>query len=133
MAQYPPSYPPPQAPYPPPQGYYPPPPGYPQQAYGQKSNILAIFSLILGIIGIIGTCCAGFFACPLPLAAVITGHLAMSQINRNNEGGRGMAIAGLVMGYASIGLGLILLIISLVFNVAALGSGDVFSEIIRSL
>jgi hypothetical protein len=40
------------------------------------------------------------------LAGVITGHIALSQIKKSNEGGRPMAIAGLIVGYAFIGLGI---------------------------
>lgn len=38
------------------------------------------------------------------LAAVITGHMAMSRIDSSGgmEGGRGLAIAGLIIGYISI-------------------------------
>jgi hypothetical protein len=40
------------------------------------------------------------------LLAVIFGHVALSQIKRANgwQRGRGMAIAGLVLGYVAIGL-----------------------------
>jgi cytosine/uracil/thiamine/allantoin permease len=54
--------------------------------------------------------------CLIPLActpiilwivAIITGHMGLSEINRSNEGGRGMSIAGLVMGYLGVGLTLL--------------------------
>lgn len=70
---------------------YPPPAlalqGYPAYSpYGQRpTNGLAIASLVCSI-----------FATPL---GVIFGHVALSQINRSREGGRGLAIAGLVIGY----------------------------------
>ena len=61
---------------------------------------LAIASMICGIVGII-TC---YFAGLLGLPAVICGHLAISQINSSPipMAGRGMAIAGLVLGYIGI-------------------------------
>lgn len=65
-------------PYPPP--YYPP-PYYPPP----RTNGLAIASLV----------CAFLFA---PLA-ILFGHLSLSQIKRTGEQGRGLAIAGLVLGY----------------------------------
>jgi peptidyl-prolyl cis-trans isomerase B (cyclophilin B) len=45
------------------------------------------------------------FVCPLVLCAlfplgIIFGHIALSQIARNGEGGKGLAIAGLVISYA---------------------------------
>jgi peptidyl-prolyl cis-trans isomerase B (cyclophilin B) len=38
---------------------------------------------------------------------VIFGHVALSQINKTGEGGRGLAIAGLVIGYVSCALSVI--------------------------
>ena len=45
------------------------------------------------------------------ILAIVFGHVALSQIKKSGgtQGGRGMAIAGLVLGY--IGLGTILLVI----------------------
>lgn len=59
----------------------------------------AIWSLILSILGL-PTC--GVAA----IAGVITGHLAISEINKDNGKlkGRGLAIAGLIIGYAMIGI-----------------------------
>ena len=34
--------------------------------------------------------------------AVIFGHIAISQINRTGEGGKGLATAALIIGYLSI-------------------------------
>ena len=44
------------------------------------------------------------------LVAVITGHIALSQIKRTGEKGRGLAIAGLVLGYLGILAGIIVAI-----------------------
>jgi peptidyl-prolyl cis-trans isomerase B (cyclophilin B) len=49
-----------------------------------KTNVLAIISLISAFI--------------IPLAAVITGYIAQSQIRRTGEEGRGMARAGVIIG-----------------------------------
>lgn len=38
------------------------------------------------------------------LAGIITGHIAMAQIKTTHENGRALAIAGLVIGYASIAI-----------------------------
>ena len=61
--------------YPYPPAPYPPP----------RTNALAIASLV----------CAFLFA---PLG-IVFGHLSLSQIRRSGEDGRGLAIAGLVIGY----------------------------------
>jgi len=63
---------------------------------------LAIASMICGIVGIV-TC---YFAGLLGVPAVICGHLALARINGSPVpmAGRGMAIAGLVMGYLWIAM-----------------------------
>jgi len=72
-----------------PPGYGAPPPGYPMQApYGapfasQKTNTLAIVSLV-----------TSFLCAP---AGLITGIIALNQIGRTGEKGRGLAIAGIVI------------------------------------
>jgi Domain of unknown function (DUF4190)/Uncharacterised protein family UPF0547 len=67
-----------------------------------KTNGLAIASLVLGIVWAYGLG---------SILALVFGFLAKGQIDRSNgrETGRGMAIAGIVLG--SIGVGLILLVI----------------------
>ncbi len=35
-----------------------------------------------------------------PVAAVVFGHLALSQIKRNGDAGRGLALTGLIIGYS---------------------------------
>ncbi len=62
-----------------------------------KTNSMAIASLIVSLI-----CCA-------PLG-VVFGHIAISQINKTGEGGRGLATAGLIIGYISCAIGLFWLI-----------------------
>jgi uncharacterized protein YacL len=66
--------------------------GYGQPA-SERYNVLAIVSLV-----------SAFF---VSLAAVITGHIALTQIKRTGEKGRGLAIAGLVLGYLGLISGLI--------------------------
>jgi len=53
------------------------------------TNSVAIVALILGFV--------------VPLGGVIAGHIALAQIKRTGEGGRGMALAGVIIGYAYIG------------------------------
>jgi hypothetical protein len=56
------------------------------------TNGMATASLVCGLIG--------FFACGLTsILAVIFGHISLNQIKRTREGGHGMAVAGLVLGY----------------------------------
>lgn len=91
-------------------------PAYPV-APARPTSGLAITSLVCGIAGVV------LIWAILPIlasiAAVITGHMALRQ-TKNDPGlaGRGMAIAGLILGYAMIAIGaftLISIIISFLF------------------
>ncbi len=56
---------------------------------GARTNVLAIVSLVTSILG-------------FGLIGVITGHIGLSQIKKTSEEGRGLAIAGLIIGYIQI-------------------------------
>jgi hypothetical protein len=74
-----------------------------------KTSPLAIWSLVLGCLGLVLllVCIGPLFA----VAAVICGHLAYSRIKRSEGAfsGQGMAVAGLITGYVSIGLSVFLI------------------------
>lgn len=74
-----------------------------------KTSSLAIWSLILGCLGIVLllVCIGPVFSIP----AVICGHMARGRIKRSGGGllGRGLALAGLITGYASIALAVVLI------------------------
>ncbi len=75
------------------------PPAFPVNVPSQpKTSGLAIWSLVLGIFGIV---CFSIFAA---IPGVICGHTALSRIKRSGGtlSGQGMAIAGLVIGYLGI-------------------------------
>jgi peptidyl-prolyl cis-trans isomerase B (cyclophilin B) len=101
-------------PPPPPYGDHPPPPlggdpgfygppGYPtyQQPPPPNTNGLAIASLI----------CAFLF---FPLG-IVFGHMSLSQIRKNHEGGHGLAIAGLVISYVVAVLTVVAIVFTVVF------------------
>ncbi|GGC50096.1 hypothetical protein GCM10010974_35280 [Brevibacterium sediminis] len=90
-------------------------------------NKMAVWSMWMGIAGI-----GGGFVCGLlsmipvigiifsiiamflwiaPVLAVIFGHIGLGQIKRTGAEGRGQAIAGLIIGYVTIALGLIMAIV----------------------
>ena len=89
-------------------------PGTPFNAYGQPAYYgvppepkgLSIASLCCGIAAFVGL---GFFLLP-QLAAVILGHMALKR----EPSGRGMAIAGLVMGYVAIALTVLVIVLIVV-------------------
>jgi hypothetical protein len=121
-AQPPPSQPPaapPPGPIPPPPGavppsgtgaqYPPPAPSWTPAATGyapRRTNSTAIVSLVFGI--------AQFVVCPFigAIVAIVTGHVAQSQIKRSDgtESGSGMARAGTILGY----VGLVLTILGII-------------------
>lgn len=88
-------------------------PGYaaaPGQAYAPvaPTNSLAVVALISGIAGLVIIPFIG------SIVAIITGHMSLGKLKTSGEQGRGMALAGLIMGYVGIAfaaLGIILLII----------------------
>ncbi len=81
------------------------------------SQGLGIASLVLGIIGILLTCCCGLFGLPLPIAAIITGVLSLKTP------GKAMGIAGIAMGVVAIALAIILLIANIGLNAGNGGFG----------
>ena len=98
--------PPPPMPYPGPAPYPGPMPGYgvPQPVVAmpvaylpvRRTNGLAIASLVCSLLGLL---------CLIPaLLGVIFGHMSLSQIRQNGEDGRGLAVAGLVIGYVLLAI-----------------------------
>jgi hypothetical protein len=77
------------------------PPAYPYAYASQRTNSMSIASLVSGILA--------WLLCPIlgGVLAVIFGHVARGQIKQSGEAGGGMAIAGLVLGYANIGVTLL--------------------------
>jgi uncharacterized membrane protein len=70
---------------------------------------LSIASMVLGITGIPFS----WFLVGIPsILAVIFGHIGLSKANHGTGGGKGMAIAGLVLGYIIAGLIAVLLLVT---------------------
>jgi hypothetical protein len=101
-----------------PAGYAPPPPpgyAYPYAApVQQKTNGFSIAGLVLGILWLywIGS-----------IIALIFGYVAKNQIDNSNgtQGGRGMAIAAIVLGW--VGVGTLVLVIILAIAGASTAPG----------
>lgn len=63
----------------------------------QRTNGLAIAALVTSFfIGVLG---------------IILGFIAMNQIKKSGEGGRGMALAGVIIGFVSVGFWIIYIIV----------------------
>jgi hypothetical protein len=107
MTEYPPT---------PPSGDYPPQPasgypGYPQYSGGYPvrppvgTNGLAIASLVCSVAGVL--CVIG------GIAGIICGAIALSQIKQTGEEGRGLALAGLIVGIVTVVIALLIVILQL--------------------
>ena len=88
------------------------PPAYAAPSYGaapaygaysapRKTNTLAVVSLISSLVG--------FFILPFigSVVGIITGHMSLSQIKRTGEGGRGLGLAGTIVGWVGLALAII--------------------------
>lgn len=74
----------------------PPPPNYgpPGTPASPGTNGLAIASLVLSLLGLF--CGIG------SIVGIILGFVARSQIQRTGQGGSGMALAGIIIGFVSL-------------------------------
>ena len=77
-----------------------------------ETSPVAIISLVFGILG--------WFALPLlgALIAIIAGYVARGQIreSRGELQGDGLAVAGLILGYLSLGLVLLIFGLMMIFG-----------------
>jgi hypothetical protein len=116
--------------YPAPAGYpgtpgYPAAPGYPPNPYGGqtgypggfyyptatgKTNGLAVGSLVTAIVGLLTAWCFGVGGL-IGAAGAVMGHISMGQIQQSNESGRGMALAGVIIGWIAVVLGVLFAIL----------------------
>jgi hypothetical protein len=71
------------------------PPGAPPHVVVQRTNGLAVASLVLGILWL---CWIG------SVLALIFGYVALGQIKSQHEAGRGLAIAGIVLGWIGVAM-----------------------------
>jgi hypothetical protein len=97
---------------PPPSGYPPasqPPPAEPSLPIG-----LSITALILGILSF-ALCCVGTryinLGMILALVAIVIGFIAIQKAGRGEQGGRGLAVAGVVLGVINVILNIIMILL----------------------
>lgn len=105
-------------------GFQPPPDKPPGQP---RSEGLAITSMVLGIVGLLSVCCCTLLSGPLGIAATITGFIGLSKANDGSAGGKGMAVAGVVLGIITI----LLTIASVILGVAM--QGDQWQKMLEEM
>jgi hypothetical protein len=64
---------------------------------GNRTNTMSILAIIFGLF--------------VSILGIIFGHIALSQIRRTGEGGRGLAITGLIFGYLGVVTAVVLLVV----------------------
>jgi len=76
-------------------------PAYAAYPQGPKTNTLAIVSLVSSLVGV--------FVIPVigQIVGIITGHMSLNQIKRTGENGRGLGLAGVIIGWVSLGLAIV--------------------------
>ncbi len=82
-----------------------------------RTNGLAIASLASGL--------AQFVFGPLAtIPAIVLGHMARSQIRRTGEQGAGLALAGLVLGWGAVRVGIVLIAVALAIAAGTHGAAS---------
>lgn len=97
-------------------------PNYLQQPYShapqpQQEQGMAVASLVCSLVGLI--------MCFPAILGIIFGHIALAKAKRGEAGGKGMAQAGMIVGYVIVGLGLIPFLIWLFVAVIFVGTAGV--------
>lgn len=100
-----------------PQGYAAPMyPGYGPYPVPRPTNGMAIASLVCSLAGI-ATCISA------PVGAIL-GHIARRQIRERGEGGDGLALAGIIVGWILTGLMVLLIVFYVVVIIIAVNSSS---------
>jgi len=80
----------------------------------RPTNTLAIIALIAAFV--------------FPIAGIVVGHLALSQIKKTGEAGHGLALWGTILGYVFTALYILIIIISVVVPLLFLGTVGQISQ-----
>lgn len=94
--------------------------GAPQQyaTPGRGTNVMAILSLVLSILGL--------FTCITAPIGAILGHVSKRQIAQSGEDGGGLATAGIIIGWAIVALYLIGTAVVVIIAVAASNTSSTY-------
>ena len=76
-------------------------PGYSGYPAPPKYNSMAIVSFVSSLVGL--------FVIPIvgQIVGIITGHISLNQLKTSGENGRGLALAGTIIGWVSLGLAIL--------------------------
>ncbi len=93
-----------------------------------NEQVMAIASIVLGLIGLCATLVVGLCGAPFPIIGLILGYLAMKDPNQKTLAMIGMAISGI-----TLLLGCVLLVVMGGLTIFGPAIGNVFSSINQSL
>lgn len=79
-----------------------------QSASAEKWNVLSIVGFVLSLLG-------------FNVVAIVLGFIGLNQVKKTGERGRGLAIAAIIIGFISIVLFIIIMIVT--FSIAASNPG----------
>jgi hypothetical protein len=85
--------------------------GGPAYAPGRRTNVMAILSLVLSIVGL--------FTCITAPVGAVLGHLAKRQIAASGEEGGPLATAGIIVGWIITGLYAVTIVAVVIIAIAA--------------
>ena len=90
-------------------GYQPAYPGYgaPVMTPSSRTNGMSIAAMVISLVGLLTFWCYGVPGIVFGAVGAIMGHVAKRQISERGEQGSGMALAGIIIGWISVLLGLI--------------------------
>jgi hypothetical protein len=96
----------------------------PQPVLLPQTSGMAIASMVVGVIGMVSGGMCGCF--PVPLLAIIFGHVSYSKITHNPQAltGKGFAIAGFTTGYVG-------LLSSIIMMIAGAMAGTMMAEFMK--
>jgi len=78
-------------------------------AYAPRTNTLAIVGFVLSFV--------------VSVAGIVCSHIALSQIKRTGEGGHGLALAGLIIGYVFTGFWVLYFVVIIIVVVVSASQG----------
>jgi uncharacterized protein DUF4190 len=83
-------------------------PGYgaPIAPASARTNGMAIASMVVSLVAMLSLVCYGIGGIVIGVVGAILGHVGRRQVNERGEQGGGMALAGIIIGWISVVLGL---------------------------